>query len=115
MIRALYLGNTKQWKTQHLIQADHSVHDNGRQKARPDDWQTYDVFHFGATQVGQQAQRLSAMACHYLIFEMNGLLSDLKTINTDSLYLLSQLFLQRANFISYLCRALAQIFSVWRV
>jgi hypothetical protein len=46
---------------------------------------------------------------------MNGLLSDLKTINTDSLYLLSQLFLQRANFISYLCRALAQIFSVWRV
>jgi hypothetical protein len=46
---------------------------------------------------------------------MNGFFADLGAVNADSLYLLSQLFLQRANFISYLCRALAQIFSVWRV
>ena len=31
MIRAPYLGNTKQWKTQHLIKADNTVHDEGGQ------------------------------------------------------------------------------------
>ncbi len=63
----------------------------------------------------RQAQSLRAMARHHLIFEMNGLLSDLKTINAYALYFLSKLSFQRANFICYLGRALAQIISDNRV